>query len=70
MLKYVLAGGLIAAFVMPALAADEYYIVRNPDKKCVIVDKRPTTSTEVVVGDTVYKTRSEAETAVKKVCTD
>jgi hypothetical protein len=70
MLKYVLAGGLTAAFVMPALAADEYYIVRNPDKKCVIVDKRPTTSTEVVVGDTVYKTRSEAETAVKKVCTD
>jgi len=70
MLKYVLAGGLIAAFVMPALAADEYYIVRNPDKKCVIVDKRPTTSTEVVVGDSVYKTRSEAETAVKKVCTD
>jgi hypothetical protein len=70
MLKYVLAGGLTAAFVMPALAADEYYIVRNPDKKCIIVDKRPTTSTEVVVGDTVYKTRSEAETAVKKVCTD
>ena len=70
MLKYVLAGGLTAAFVMPALAADEYYIVRNPDKKCIILDKRPTTSTEVVVGDTVYKTRSEAETAVKKVCTD
>jgi hypothetical protein len=70
MLKYVLAGGLIAAFVMPALAADEYYVVRNPDKKCVVVDKRPTTSTEVVVGNTIYKTRSEAETAVKKVCTD
>lgn len=70
MLKYLLAGGLVAAFVMPALAADEYYVVRNPDKKCVVVDKRPTTSTEVVVGDTVYKTRSEAETAVKKVCTD
>ena len=70
MLKYLFAGGLVAAFVMPALAADEYYVVRNPDKKCVVVDKRPTTSTEVVVGDTVYKTRSEAETAVKKVCTD
>ena len=70
MLKYLLAGGLVAAFVMPALAADEYYVVRNPDKKCVVVDKRPTTSTEVVVGDTVYKTRSEAATAVKKVCTD
>lgn len=70
MLKYLLAGSLIAAFAVPALAADEFYIVRNPDKKCVVVDKRPTTSTEVVVGNTVYKTRSEAETAVKKVCTD
>jgi hypothetical protein len=70
MLKYLLAGSLMVAFVVPALAADEYYIVRNPDKRCVVVDKKPTTTTTVVVGDGVYKTRTEAETAVKKVCTD
>jgi len=36
-----------------------------------VVDKKPTTPTTItIVGDTVYKTRSEAETAVKKVCTD
>ena len=33
--------------------------------------KKPTTTTETVVGDTVYKTRTEAEGAMKtiKVCT-
>ena len=70
MLKYLLAGSLMVVFVAPAWAVDEYYIVRNPDKKCVVVDKKPTTSTTVVVGNSVYKTRSEAETAVKTVCTD
>jgi hypothetical protein len=70
MVKYLLAGSLAVAFVVPASAADEYYVVRNPDKKCVVVDKKPTTTTTVVVGDGVYTTRTEAETAVKKVCTD
>ena len=70
MLKYLIAGTLTVAFAAPALAVDEYYIVRNPDKKCVVVDKKPTTSTTVVVGNSVYKTRSEAESAVKTVCTD
>ena len=70
MFKYLLTGSLMVAFAAPAFAADEYYIVRNPDKKCVVVDKRPTTSTTVVVGDKVYKTHSEAESAVKTVCTD
>jgi hypothetical protein len=70
MVKYLLAGSLVVAFAVPASAAEEYYVVRNPDKKCVVVEQKPTTSTAVVVGNTVYKTRSEAETAVKKVCTD
>jgi hypothetical protein len=70
MLKYVIAGMLMVVFATPALAADEYYIVRNPDKKCVVVDKKPTTSTTVVVGNSVYKSRTEAESAVKMVCTD
>jgi hypothetical protein len=70
MLKYVLAGSLAVAFVVPAVAADEYYIVRGPDKKCTIVQEKPTTTTMTVVGNTVYKSRSEAETSIKKVCTD
>lgn len=63
--------GLSAIVIIagPAFAADEYYIVRGPDKHCTVVEERPTTTTITVVGDTVYKTRSEAETAIKRVCT-
>ena len=70
MLKYMLAGSLMVAFAVPAVAADEYYIVRGPDKKCAVVEEKPTTTTTTVVGNTVFKTRSEAETSIKKVCTD
>jgi hypothetical protein len=41
-------------------------------KKCTIVDKKPTATTETtVVSNGVYKTRVEAETGMKsvKVCT-
>jgi len=69
-LKYVLAGSLAVAFIIPAVAADEYYIVRGPDKKCTVVQEKPTTTTMTVLGNTVYKSRSEAETSIKKVCTD
>jgi hypothetical protein len=36
------------------------------------VDKKPTTTTTVVVGDGVFKTRTEAESKMKtiKVCTN
>jgi hypothetical protein len=63
---------LLTAFVTPALA-DEFYVVQDvKTKKCTIVDKKPTTTTEVsVVGTTVFKTRTEAESGMKtiKVCT-
>lgn len=73
-IKAVVAASLIAAFVAPALAADEFYVVQDvKTKKCTVVDKKPTESTTTVVSPsgTVYKTRSEAETGMKsvKVCT-
>ena len=72
-MKAILGAVLIAAFVTPALAADEFYVVQDvKTKKCTIVDKKPATTTEMtVVGTTVFKTRSEAETGMKqvKVCT-
>jgi len=50
----------------------EFYVVQDAaTKKCTIVDKKPTTTTSVVVGDgKVFKTRVEAETGMKtiKVC--
>jgi hypothetical protein len=71
--KTVVAASLIAAFVTPAFAADEFYVVQDAKtKKCTIVDKKPmdTTTTVVSPSGTIYKTRSEAETGMKtvKVC--
>jgi hypothetical protein len=71
-MKAVIGALLLNAFVTPALA-DEFYVVQDvKTKKCTIVDKKPTTTTEVsVVGTTVFKTRTEAESGMKsiKVCT-
>jgi len=74
-MKSVIGALLIAAFITPALAADEYYVVRdNSTKKCMVVDKKPTTSTTTVVSECgkVYTTKTEAEGAMKtvKVCSE
>jgi hypothetical protein len=72
--KTLIATLVAFAIVTPALAADEFYIVRDTTtKKCTVVDKKPTVTTTTIVGDgTVYKSRTEADTAVKtvKVCTE
>jgi hypothetical protein len=66
------AVSLTAVFVAPALAAEGYYIVQDAKtKKCTVTETKPTsTETTVVSGDTVYKTKSEAESGIKttKVC--
>jgi hypothetical protein len=71
-MKKLIAMALLGAFITPALAADEFYVVQDvKTKKCTIVDKRPTTTETTIVGNGVYKTRVEAETGMKsvKVCT-
>jgi hypothetical protein len=68
---------LIAAAVMTAVAApafaQSFYVVQDvKTKKCTITETKPTTSEVTVVsGDTVYKTKTEAEAGMKtvKVCT-
>ena len=62
-LKIATAAVMIAAFSMPAFAADEFYVVQDvKTKKCTIVDKKPTDTSMTVVSPagTVYKSRSEA----------
>jgi hypothetical protein len=71
--KIFIAASLLVAFVTPAFAADEYYVVQDTKtKQCTIVDKKPveTTTTVVSPSGTVYKTRTEAEAGMKtvKVC--
>lgn len=61
------------AALAQAQVTTEFYVVQDAStKKCTIVDKKPTTTTTTVVGNGVYKTRTEAETAMKtvKVCTN
>jgi hypothetical protein len=73
-MRKLLAAAVLAAFVSPAIAqTTEFYVVQDvKTKKCTIVDKKPTTTTEVtqVNGTTVYKTRTEAENGMKafKAC--
>jgi hypothetical protein len=70
MLKYALSGALFFAAVAPAAA--DFYIVRSPGSKtCTIVEERPSASTQItVIGNKVYKTRMEADTALKTVCVE
>ena len=72
-LRIATAAVMIAAFVAPALAADEFYVVQDAKtKKCTVVDKKPTESSMTVVSPsgTIYKSRTEAESGLKtvKVC--
>ena len=76
-LDIALAAALVAGLALPAVAqttVESYYVVQDvKTKKCQVVDKKPTTTEWTVVGDNgvVYKTRTEAEGAMKtvKVCT-
>jgi uncharacterized protein YdeI (BOF family) len=71
-MKKLMLATVLVAFVTPALAADEFYVVQDvKTKKCTVVDKKPTTTETTVVGNGMYKTKVEAETGMKsvKVCT-
>jgi hypothetical protein len=69
MLKYLLVASIVFGSVVPALAA-EYFIVRGPDKKCKVVETRPTDKTVTVIGDKAYLTKEEATKQVAVVCKD
>lgn len=74
MMKKLLIAAALVGFATPVLAQAEFYIVQDTaTKKCTIVDKKPTVTTQTVVSPsgTVYKTRAEAESGMKtvKVCT-
>ena len=70
MYKYVLAAALIVGCTLPALAAKEFYIVRGPDKKCVVVDVLPGPAETTIerIGKDAYITREEAQSDIAVVC--
>ena len=67
MIKYVLPVALLIGATAPAFAA-EFYIVRGSDKKCKIVETRPTDKTVTVIGDKAYVTRDEATKQMAVIC--
>ena len=70
--KTMIAVAMLTSVAAPAFAQSFYVVQDVKTKKCTITESKPTTSeTTVVSGDTVYKTRAEAETGMKtvKVCT-
>jgi hypothetical protein len=74
MIKTVLAAAIAIGFALPAFAqVESYYVVQDvKTKKCTIMNKKPTATEYTTVGGdgTIYKTRVEAENAMKtvKVC--
>ena len=74
MKKFLVSAAAAAIMTGAAYAqtATEFYVVQDTSTKiCTIVDKKPTTTTTVVVGDgKVFKTRTKAEAGMKtiKVC--
>lgn len=71
-IKAIIAAAVLTSIAAPAFAQSFYVVQDVKTKKCTITESKPTTTeTTVVSGDTVYKTRSEAEAGMKtvKVCT-
>ena len=64
-MKFITAAALVAAFAMPAFAADEFYLVQDTATKvCSIVEVQPESNTMKVIG-AVHKTKADAEAAMK-----
>lgn len=71
-MKFVLALAMLVAFTASASAQSFYIVQDTATKKCTVTTEKPTVSSMVVIGDTVYKTKTEAETGLKTttVCTN
>ena len=70
-IKTIIAAAILTSVAAPAFAQSFYVVQDIKTKKCTITEAKPTTTeTTVVSGDTVYKTRTEAEAGMKtvKVC--
>jgi hypothetical protein len=69
MMKSILVLGALVVTTAPAFA-DEYYVVRGPDKECRVVETRPSDSTIVQIGPVAFATRDEAERERVVLCED
>ena len=65
--KMILAGAAIAVLASPVLAADAACFVAKDaaTKKCAVVAVKPDEKAAMMIGKVSYKTKVEAETAMK-----
>ena len=67
-MKYLMAFAVTLGLALPAVAAEYYVVQDSTTKKCKVVTTKPTEKTWVVIGDTAFKTQTEADEQVKVVC--
>jgi uncharacterized membrane protein YciS (DUF1049 family) len=66
-MKALIAGVLVIAFAMPALAADEFYVVQDvKTKKCKNLEKKQTKTTDTVQYQTIKKKQTKHQTRKNK----
>ena len=70
--KIMPAAAIVLSFAAPAVA-DEYYVVRGPDRHCTVTTTRPAKETTITqIGPLAFESREKAEERIKttKVCSD
>jgi hypothetical protein len=70
--KTLLAAAIVISFAAPAVA-DEYYVVRGPDRHCTVTTTKPTEQTTITqIGPLAFETREKAQERMKTttVCSD
>ena len=67
MTKKLISVAIIAAFaVAPAFAATEYFVAQKAsDKSCSVSTTKPDGKAQMMVGKSSYKTKAEADAAMK-----
>ena len=72
MTKTLLTAAILISFAAPAFA-DQYYIVRGPDRHCTVTTTKPTEQTAITqIGPLAFESRERAEDRIKttKVCSE
>ena len=67
-MKYALALVITLGLALPAAAAEYYVVQDSGTKKCKVVATKPTEKTWIVVGNTAFKTQSEADQQLTVLC--
>ena len=61
--KSLLAVAILVGFTVPSFA--DFYVAQGADKKCQTTDQKPDGKTMMMVGTATYKTKADADAAMK-----